>query len=136
MDEVGFIDFLDGLGLFANGCGDGVYTDGAAAVFVEDREHDLAVDFVQAEPVYFEEVESSGRDGQGDFAIGADLGVVAHAAQKTVRDAWCTAASAGDFGGAFLVHGDVEEMGGALNDGGEFGHIVVIQMQDQAEAAS
>src|SRR5260221_849839 len=48
LHEVGFVHFLDGVFFFAEGGGESANTDGAAAVFVDEGEHEVAVYFVEA----------------------------------------------------------------------------------------
>ena len=51
--------------------------------------------------------------GAVDAALGADLGVVADAAQQAVGDARSAARAHGDLGRAVLIDGDADDFGGA-----------------------
>src|SRR5580704_16812150 len=106
LHQVRLIDLFDGVGLFIDGSGDGVDAYWSAAVFFEQRKHDFLVDFIQAEAVYFQQVERESGDGQIDVAGGANLRVIVHAAKQTVGDARRASAAAGYFLGAIAVHSD------------------------------
>src|ERR1022692_1570918 len=81
LHQVRLIDLFDGVGFLVDGGGDGVHAYGSAAVLLKQREHDFLVDFIQAEAVYFQQVEREGGDRQIDVAFGADLRVIAYAAK-------------------------------------------------------
>lgn len=53
LDEVGFVDFFEGGGFFADGDGDGAEADGAAVEVLGDGEEDALIHFVEAEGVDF-----------------------------------------------------------------------------------
>ncbi len=65
---------------------------------------------------------------------GADLGVVADAAQQAVGDARGAAGAHGDLGGAVAVDGNAEDFGGALDDEAELVVGVELEAQEDAEA--
>src|ERR1700690_3590897 len=96
LDKEGFVD------LFGGG-GEGVEADRATVVFFDDGAKQAAVELVEAVGVDFEQLE--GGDGRGavDLAGGANLGIVADAAQEAVGDAGCAAGAHGDLGGAVVV---------------------------------
>lgn len=60
--------------------------------------------------------------------------IVANAPQKSVRDAGCAAASAGDFGSTLRFNRHAEELRGPLHDRGELVLIVKLQLVDDPEA--
>ncbi len=136
LDEEGFVDLFEGVLLFGEGGGEGVEADGAAVVLFDDGAEETAVELVEAVGVDFEEFEGGVGGGAVDDAGGADLGVVADAAQETVGDARGAAGTHGDFGGAIAVDGDVEDFGGALDDETELVVGVELQAQQDAEAGA
>ena len=136
LHEIGLVDLFDSRGLFVDGGGDGVDADGATGVLVENREHDFLVDFIEAEAVDFEEIEGGHGDGEGDVAVGADLGVVADAAEEAVGDTRGAAGTAGDFTGGFGDDRELHEAGGAEDDGGEVFFVVMVQAKNKAEATA
>ena len=94
------------------------------------------VNVVQAEVVDVEAAHGLGGDGGVDVAVGADLGVVANAAEEAVGDARGAASAAGDFAGAFLIYGDVEDGGVAADDLGYGLRVVEVEAVDGAEAVA
>ena len=135
-DEVGFVDFFEGARFFADGGGEGVESCGAAFKFSGEGLEKSFIHFVEAMLIDFEHFESGDGGGGGSDALGASEGVVANPAEEIIGDAWGATAAAGDFGGGGLFELDIEEGGGAANDGGEvFGGIVVEPVGD-AEAGA
>src|SRR5580658_5755006 len=68
LHEERFVDFFDGVGLFGQDCGQGAEAYGAALIFFDDGEEQLAVDFVEAVFIDFEQLESGLGSGQIDLA--------------------------------------------------------------------
>src|SRR5216684_584513 len=134
LHEVRLVDFFDGVFFFAEGGGKRADADGAAAVFVEQGEHEVAVDFVEAAFVDAEHGESFLRDGAGDAAGGAHFSKIAGAAQQAVGDARRSAAAAGNFFGAAFVHFDSENFRGAMQDDQQILGLVKIEAMHDAEA--
>ena len=94
------------------------------------------IHFVEAVLIDLEHFESGDGGSGGGDALGTSEGVVANPAEEIIGDTWGTAAAASDFGGGGLLELDIEEGGGAANDGGEvFGGIVVESVGD-AEAGA
>src|SRR5450755_379901 len=136
LNQIGLVDFLNGIGFLGNGGGDGVQSNGAAMVFFEDRQHNFLIDFIEAEAIHFEQVEGGLGDGLGDAAVGTDLGVIAYAAQEAIGDARRSAATAGEFGGGIVIDNYGEQAGGALHDDFQFVDGIGIEPQHQTEAAT
>ncbi len=134
LHEVRLVDLLDGVFFFAEGRGERAHADGAAAVFVEQGEHEVAVDFIEAAFVDAEHGKSFLRDGAGDASCGAHLGKIAGAAQQAVGDARRSAAAAGNFFGAAFVHFDSENFRGAMQDDQQILGLVKIEAMHDAEA--
>ena len=70
----------------------------------------------------------------GRCGLGADFGVVADAAQQAVGDARSAARTHGDFGGAVLVDGDADDLGGAGDDDAQLVVGVELQAEKDSEA--
>ncbi len=87
LHEVGLVHFFDGVFFFAEGGGEGADADGAATVFVDEGEHEVTVDLVEATFVDAEHGEGFLGDGAGDAAGGAHFGEIAGAAQQAIGDA-------------------------------------------------
>ena len=135
-DEVGFVDFFEGTWFFADGGGEGVESCGAAFKFSGEGLEESFIHFVEAVLIDLEHFESGDGGGGGGDALGASECVVANPAEEIIGDAWGATAAAGDFGGGGLLELDIEEGGGAADDGGEvFGGIVVESVGD-AEAGA
>src|SRR5579864_5697869 len=105
LHEVRFVDFLNGVSFFVDGSGDGVHAHRPAAVLFKQRQHDLLVNFIETETVHFEQVERTGGDPQIDVPLGADLSVIADAAQQAVGNAGRATAASGDFFGSVRING-------------------------------
>jgi hypothetical protein len=48
LHQIGFVDFLDGIFFLADGSRNRAESDRAAGIFLQNREHEVAVDFVEA----------------------------------------------------------------------------------------
>src|SRR5271157_6590745 len=57
LDQVRLVDFLDGLGFLGNRRGDGAHAHRPAAVLLQNRQHDLLVDLVEAIAVHVQQVQ-------------------------------------------------------------------------------
>lgn len=77
-DEVRFVNFLDGVGLFA-GDGEGADADGADAEFHDDGFEDALVHFVAAVLINLQHGEGAVGDVFADVAVGFHLRVIADA---------------------------------------------------------
>src|SRR5439155_10874400 len=99
-DQVGLVDFFEGVRLFADGDGEGTQTDGAAGEFGDHGFEDALVHFVQPVLVNLEHGERFVGDARGDAAVAADLGVIADATKQVIGDAGRAAAATGDIGRA------------------------------------
>src|ERR1700729_2996364 len=100
LHEVGLVDFFDGVFFFAERGGERVEADGAAGIFLDDGEHEVAVGVVEAVLVDAQHVQRVARDGEIDHALGADLREVTDAAEKAIRYSRCAAAATRDFDGS------------------------------------
>ena len=82
LHQVRLVHFLDGVFFFAEHGGESAEADRAAGIFIEQSDHEVAVDFVEAVLVDAEHLEGFLGDLTGDTAIGANFGEVAGAAQQ------------------------------------------------------
>src|SRR5579884_1831169 len=135
LDQVWLVDFFNGGRLLVDRRRDGVDAYGPAAVFLQQRGHDLLVDFVEAEAVDFEHVQRGDGHLPIDVPVGTDLGVIADPTQQPVGDARSAPAAARDLGRALRVDGHVQQARGAEHDAGQLRLVVMIQPQHQAKAA-
>ena len=87
LDQKRLINVFDGILFFADGSGQGLDPDGSAGKFVDQREQQHRIHFVEPEPVHFEHEQGFVGQPPGDRAVAFDLGVVAHPAQQAVGDA-------------------------------------------------
>ena len=136
LHEIGLVHFLDGVFFFAESGGEGAETDGPAGIFIEESNHQIAVDLVEAVLIDAEHVERLQGDFAGDAAASADFGEVTGAAKKAVGDARRAAAASGDFFGAGVVHLDVQNFRGAVEDDEEIPGLVEIEAMDNAKAGA
>jgi hypothetical protein len=79
LHQVGFVHFFDGVFFFAKGGGEGAYANGATAVFIDEGEHQVAIDFVEAVFVYAEH-------GQGFLGYGASDAAVIRRARHRLHE--------------------------------------------------
>src|SRR5580704_19553502 len=86
LQQVGLVNFLDCVGLFADRRGQALDPDWAAVELVDYRTEDRTVHFVEAGRVDFEQLERAQRNLARDDRRLVDLREVAHAAQQAVDD--------------------------------------------------
>ena len=96
LDQERFVDFFEGIGIFAGGDGPGVEADWASAVSRQEALHQTVVDLFQASRIDVEELSCRAKTFFGEFAVGANLRVIPHSAQQAVGDAWGAPASFGN----------------------------------------
>ncbi len=81
MHEVGLVHFFDGIFFFGERSGQGSQADGPAGVLVEQRNHQVAVNFVEAALIDAQHLQGFLGDGAGDAARRAYLRKIARASQ-------------------------------------------------------
>jgi hypothetical protein len=135
-DEKGFVDFLEGGGVFANRDGEGGKSDGASREFVDHDLEDALVHFVEAVFVDLDHFEGGLGGGSGDGAIGSDLNVVADPAEEVVGDAGGAPGAGGYDRSALSLDLEFEDLGGALDNDGKLFVGVVVEPIDEAEAGA
>ena len=86
LDQKRLGDVLERAAFLAERCRQAVDPDRAAVEALDDGGEELAVEVVEALTVYLEQIERCICNRLLDAAIGAHLGVVAHAAQQSIRD--------------------------------------------------
>ncbi len=112
----------------------GSYTSSIAAVELADYCcENLVVDFVESVAVDVQCLKRVAGYCYGDFPVSFHLGEVAHAAQKSVRNAWCAAAAESDFHGCVGLDRGPEQCRRTAYDAFEHGVVVVLQMALYAE---
>lgn len=87
LEEEGLDDIFEGAGVFVEGGREGFEPDGAAVVGGGEGFEVCAVEGVEAELVDAFEGEGFINDAWVETALGADLGVIADAAEESVGDA-------------------------------------------------
>ena len=78
-DQVRLVNFLDGVGLFADGNGEGTDAHGAAAELDDDGLEDALVHFVEAVLINLQHGEGAASRLERDAPIGLHLRIVADA---------------------------------------------------------
>jgi len=126
-NEIGFVDFLEGVGFFSDRHSERADADGAAAELDDDAFENAFVHFVEAVLVNLEHSQRLVRDLGGDLSVAADLGVVSDAFEQVIGDAGGAAAATGDFAGTGFFDSDVEETGGSDDDEFELVGVIVIE---------
>ena len=100
---------LERAALLADRGGETVDADRTAVELLHDREQQPAIERVEAPRIDVEQVERGVRDRLVDAAAALHLGVVAHAPQQPVGDAWRAARALGDAPGAAGVDRHVQD---------------------------
>ena len=84
LDEIGFVDVLDGLDLLSGDGGERLDADRTAFEFLRDGGEDVPVGRFETNLIYLEERERLARDGRGNFLVSVYLGEIADAFQESV----------------------------------------------------
>ena len=84
LDEVRFIDILDGTGIFAHRCRDRIESDRAATELIDDGREQFVVDLIETEGIDIEGFEGILGDLQVDRTISLDLRKITYAAKEGV----------------------------------------------------
>src|SRR5207302_8541761 len=103
LHEIGLVHFFDGVFLFGERRGKRAEANRAAAVLVEQRQHQVAVHFVEAIFIHAEHLQRFLGHGARDAACGAHFREVARTAQQPVGDTRRAPAAARDFFSAAFV---------------------------------
>ena len=80
-DEIGFIDILDGTGIFTHGGRDCIEADRSAAELIDDGKQQFIVDLIKTEGIDIECFEGVLGDLEIDGTVTFDLGEVTYAAK-------------------------------------------------------
>src|SRR5208337_1808722 len=111
LQQVGFVNFLDGVRFLADCGGKAFYTYRAAVELVDYRAENRAVHLVEACRVDFEQLESAERDFARDDRRFVDLREVADAPQQAVGDSRRSARTRRYFSGSFLIDCHLKQIG-------------------------
>ncbi len=136
LDEVGLDDVLDGAGLLADAGGDVVQPHRAAVEAVDDSLQQLSVHHVEALGVHIEHRQGALGDVLRDAAVALHVGIVAHAPQQAVGDAWGAARAARDLEGTLRIDGRIQQPGRPRDDARQLFGRVELQPRDDAEAVA
>src|SRR6185295_3601917 len=119
LQQVGFHDFRDRFRLVVDRRRHRLQAHRAAVVDVDDRLQEPAVELVEPPAVHALAAQRILRDRLGDDTVSLDLGVVAHPAQQTIRDARRAPRAARDLARAGLVDARLQDGGRARDDAGQ-----------------
>ena len=134
LDEEGLVDFLERLGLLADGDGDRAHADGLAAVILGHHAQHAFVHFVESGGIDLQQLKRGSGDGLGDLAGGALLREVADEVDEIVGDAGRAAGAGGDLLRATVIDRDLEQGAAAADDALERRMVVVVESRLQREA--
>ena len=133
LDEERLVHVLDGVLWLADADGQGLE---AHRPTVEPPAHDredLPGGLVQAQRVHTEEGQAVACHRSVHHAAALHLGEVPDLPEQAVADAGRAPGPSGDLGGPVLVQVDLEDPGGARDDGLQVGRLVVVQPGRQPE---
>ena len=86
LHQVRLVDFFDRVFFLAERGGDRIQAHRAAEIFLDNSQHQVAVDFVEAVLVNAEHRERVARNTERDVALGAHFGEIADAAQQAIGE--------------------------------------------------
>jgi len=116
LQQIGFVDILDGVPFLAHRHRQRTQTDRAAVELLDDQPQDLPVDLVQTLAVHFQQPERASGDVAGDAAFGFHLRVIAYAPEQPVADARRAPGAAGDLHQAVRLGFDPKDGRGTSGD--------------------
>src|SRR6266849_8199016 len=134
LHQVGLVHFFDGVFFLGERCRQCAHADGAAGILVDQRDHQVAVHFIEAALLVAEHLQGFLRDRARDAPGSAHFRKIPRAAQQAVRDTRSAAATAGDFLRPAFVHRDIQNLRRAVNDDQQIRRLVKIQPVHDAEA--
>ncbi len=134
LHEIGFVYFLDGVFFLAQGGGQSAQADGTTGIFIEQGDHEVAIDFVEAVFIDAEHVQGFAGDLARDAAAGANFSEITRASKKAIGDARRSTAAPGDFFSPGIVHLNVQNFGGTVEDDEQIFRFVKIEAMHNAEA--
>src|SRR5215469_2281838 len=129
LNQKGLIDLFDRLRLFGQHRRQGVHAHWPALILLDDREQQLAVNFVKTVAVDLEHLQRRLRRRQIDLSCAADLRVIAHPAQQTIGDARRSPRTAGDLKRSRPVNRHAQNLGGPLDNDPQV--LVTVKFQPQ-----
>src|SRR5580658_4866937 len=136
LQQVRFVNFLDGVGFFADRRGQALDADRSAVELVDYRTENRTVHLVEAGRVDFEQLERAQRNLARDDRRLVDLREVADAAQQAVYDSRRAARPRCELMRTALVDCHIQQRGRAADNLAEFLVIVKIEMEMLAEAVA
>src|SRR5579859_1705205 len=136
LQQVGFVDILDGFGVFTGAGGQRVQADGATIELLDDGQQQVAVGLVEADLVDLQRCQGRLSHLACDDAVGAHLGIVAHALEQAVDDTRGAARAACDLFNALFIGRDFEDARRTGQDLFERGSLVVLHAVNSPEAVA
>src|SRR5437763_10588587 len=132
LNEKRLVNFFKGIWLFRQGCSQSVQAYRATAIFLNDGQHQAAVNLIEPMLIHLEHVEGGLGCGLVNSSVAAHLGKVTHPAQQTVGNSRGASGTVGKLRRAFVVNLDTQNLGGTLDD--EFQLFIGIELQPQQDA--
>ena len=134
LHQVGLVDFLYSVALFAD-CGREAFTpDRAAIEFVDDGGENRAIHFVEAHRIDLQQLERAKRDLARDDRLLVHLREVTDTSQQPIRDARRAAGARRDFVGTVIIETNLQQLRRPANDLREIFFGVELQMKMLPEA--
>ena len=136
LHQIRLVHFFDGIFFFAENGSESAEADGTTAIFIQQGNHQIAIDFIEAVLIDAEHLEGILGDLAGDTAVGAYFREVAGASQQAIGDPRCAAATSGNFFSTALIQLNIQDFGGAIENDEEIFGLVKIESVNDAEAGA
>ena len=136
LQQIGFVDVLDGVGLLPDGHGQRGQTDRTPVELLQDEGQDLPIDPVETFVVHLEQSEGLVRHRGRDAPFMAHLREVAHPLEQTVGDPRRAARTQGQFVSPFGIDLDAQDIRRTGDDAGQLLDGVVVESVREAEAVA
>src|SRR5579875_360113 len=136
LQQIRFVDILDGLRVLAGAGSQSIETDGTAVKFLNDRQQQVAVGCVQPDSVDFQPVERLLCYFPCNHAIGPYLRIVAHALEQAVDNTRRPARATGDLIDAIGFGRHLENLSRADQNLAQGIIVVVFHAIDSPEAVA
>src|SRR6185369_11467941 len=103
LNQERLVNFLDRIRFFCQRRGQRVHPNRPSLVFLNNRQQELAVNFVKSVFVDFEHLQRGLRRGQINLSCASHLGVVPHPPQQSVRNPRSPSRPAGNLQSPFTI---------------------------------
>jgi hypothetical protein len=136
LDEEGFVDFLEGTGVFAESGGDGGESDRPTGELINDGGEESVVNAVKAVAVDIESFKGIAGDVFVDASVALHLGKVTDTSEEGVGDAGGAPAAGGNLVSGGVAAANTEDVGTTEDDASKGGGVVVFEVEVDAEASA